>query len=752
MRIRPIGVAALMGAAIAISCSGGAPTGEAEPSASSPVAPPPSPGHQRMAQLLQQVAADARVDNPYLGVGRIDQLDAELAAVPEGVPDLRRWLFHKLLGRNHLRVGNNERAIEHYLEAYRQLEVFAGEIPEEEALKTIYGLGVAYMRKGETDNCALRHTAESCIFPIRGTGVHTVTDGSESAIPRFIEVLQRSERGSWMYLKSQWMLNLAYMTLGRWPDDVPPPYGIAPEAFASDEPFPRFHNIAPRLGMDRFDLAGGAIIDDFDGDALLDVLVSSSDVFGPMHFYRNKGDGTFHESAEAAGLGGMVGGLNMNHADYDNDGDPDVLVLRGAWWRQFGLHPNSLLRNNGDGTFEDVTFAAGLAEPAYPTQNAAWADYDNDGDVDLFVGNEYDPFTLASSQLYRNNGDGTFTDVAAEAGVTNDRYAKGSSWGDYDNDGWPDLYVSNMSHLNRLYHNNGDGTFTDVAEQAGVTRPVASFGAWFWDYNNDGALDIYVNAYGGRRLPPDLGSVAASYLGLPHRAELARLYRGDGKGGFTDVTETSNVDLVTLPMGANFGDIDNDGWLDFYLGTGYPYYEALTPNVLYRNREGRDFADVTTAGGVGHLQKGHGVVFADLDNDGDQDLFEQVGGQYPGDAYNNALWENPGFDRHWTKLKLIGETSNRAGIGARIKIEVNDGGVSRTIHRHVTSGGSFGANPYRLEIGLGAAERIDLLEIHWPTSGTTRRFEDVVVDHVLEIPEGEGDRRAVPLQRIDLGS
>jgi len=413
-------------------------------------------------------------------------------------------------------------------------------------------------------------------------------------------------------------------------------------------------------------------------------------------------------------------------------------VIRGAWLGAAGRHPDSLIRNNGNGTFTDVTFAAGLGRAHWPSQTACWGDYDNDGDLDLFVGNETGPTLRSPCELFRNEGNGTFTEVAAEAGVENFRFTKGAVWGDYDNDRLPDLYVSNLGEENRLYRNEGNGKFTDVAPRLGVTHPVRSFPVWFWDFNNDGALDIFVSSYW-----PPVHHSAASYMGLPHGAELARLYVGDGRGGFREAAAEMGLRRVTLPMGSNHGDLDNDGWLDFYLGTGYPGYEGLVPNVMYRNRGGKGFADVTTAGGFGHLQKGHAVAFADLDEDGDQDVFEQMGGAYAGDAFRNVLFENPGFGNHWLKVKLIGKTSNRSAIGARVRVEIAEGGARRSIYRHVGSGGSFGANPLRREIGLAKAGRVERLEVFWPTTGATQVFETIPADQSIEITEGKASWRTV---------
>ncbi len=704
-------------------------------------------GHARMLARLGELADQSDEDNPYLGVRRARELRAELDKVPAGVRDLRNWYFNRLLGAHELMLGNSEQAIRHYEVAYRELALFPEDIPADKQLETIFELGVAHLRDGETRNCVQRHGPESCILPLRGQAIHVDPSASREAMVYFRQVLELSPPRSYFWIKSVWLLNLAYMTVGEYPAGVPEAYRIPEQAFASDESIPHFVNVAPEIGLDSFDLAGGAVADDFDGDGDLDLVVTTSDTRGPMRYYRNDGTAGFTERTSAAGLDGLVGGLNLIHADYDNDGDLDLLVLRGAWWGMFGRHPNSLLRNEGDGTFTDVTFQAGLAEVDYPTQTAAWADFDNDGDLDLYVGNETGDELRAPCQLFRNEGDGTFVDVAAAAGVENLRFAKAVIWGDHDGDRDPDLYVSNIGDRNRFYRNEGDGTFVDVAAELGLERPISSFPAWFWDADNDGALDLFVTAYGGVRLPPDVAFVAASYLGIDSSAERARLFRGDGIGGFTDVSADWNLERVTLPMGSNFGDLDSDGWLDIYLGTGYPYYEGLMPNVMYRNRAGAGFADVTTSGGFGHLQKGHGVVFADLDDDGDADVFEQLGGFYPGDAFGNALFENPGFGHHWLKVKLIGTISNRAAIGARIKVVIREGTETRSIYRHVGSGGTFGGNPLRQEIGLGAADAIESVEIYWPTSDTTQRFDKVEMDRVVTITEGQDDlesRRSRP--------
>ena len=637
-----------------------------------------------------------------------------------------------------LRAGNDEAAMADLDQAL----ALAAELPEPErralSARIHFERAVAWMRRGENANCVARHTADSCIFPIQGEGVHVDQEGSRNAMAELAKAVELASSEDPVELAARWIWNVAAMTVGEWPDSVPEDVRIPREVLESAEEFPRFWNVATELDLDSFDLSGGVVTEDFDRDGDFDVLASTWDTSGPMRYYRNEGDGRFTERSSAAGLDGIVGGLNMNQADYDGDGWIDVLVMRGAWLGEYGRMPNSLLRNCGDGTFVDVAFAAGMTK-SVPGQTGCWQDCDRDGDLDLFVGAEWHRMHPDASLLWRNDGKGGFEDVAREAGVENLRYAKGSSWGDFDNDGWPDLYVSNFSGENRLYHNQGDGTFVDVAEEAGVTEPLDSFPCWFWDFDNDGNLDLFVSAYMVDDAYVQVAAICASYLGLPHPSPLAHVYLGDGKGGFREAGEELGLSTVTYPMGANFGDLDNDGYSDVYLGTGFPSFSGLMPNLLYRNDRGRALVDVSVAAGLSHLQKGHGVAFCDVDLDGDLDVVEQMGGAYVTDGFGNALYENPGFGNRWTRIELVGTDSARCAIGARIRVDLTEDGERRSVHRQLGSGGSFGASSLVQHIGLGTAERIDRLVIRWPRSGQSQIFEDLPVDRRLRIVEGEGE-------------
>ena len=702
-------------------------------------------GTRKMAALLDRlVTAASPDDNEFLSDRRAEVLRLQLsrATTPKERINLTSRFAKELLN-----AGKSEEALQQFQALERLAREHLPNVSAENRALLRRNMAIADLRLGEQENCLAHHTTESCLLPIRAGGVHRFQRGSRAAIALLTGQLEESPDD----LKSRWLINIAYMTVGEYPDKVPQRWLIPPSAFRSEAEVKRFQDIAPQLGLDVNDLAGGVIADDFDNDGYLDLMVSTSALRGQFRYFHNDADGIFSDRTEEAGLAGEVGGLNIVQTDYNNDGFPDVLVLRGGWLRKGGHYPLSLLRNNRDGTFEDVTEEAGLLS-LHPSQTAVWFDYNGDGRLDLFVGVETAEEEKQPCKLYRNNGDGTFTDVAASAGVAYVGFVKAVASGDFNNDGRPDLYLSIRNASNVLYRNDGprgedasprgDWRFTDVTLQAGVAEPVYSFPTFFFDYDNDGWEDLYVGGY----YVDDVGDIAADYLGLPGKGTKPRLYHNNHDGTFVDVTEQARLGRVLHGMAANYGDIDNDGWLDVYLGTGDPSLATIIPNRMLRNAEGKFFQDVTTSAGVGHLQKGHGIAFADLDEDGDQDIYEVMGGILTGDNYRNVLYENPGYGNHWVVLKLEGVRSNRAAIGARIRVVVATEDGERSIYKTVRSGGSFGASPLRQEIGLGRARAIERIEIGWPASGLTQVVRGLKLDSVYRVREGEAEATPVALK------
>ncbi len=606
---------------------------------------------------------------------------------------------------------------------------------------------VGYMRLGERTNCMLNHNGSSCIFPIEGAGVHKVQTGSQKAIETLENILKDNPHDP----QSLWLLNIAYMTLGRYPAQVPAQY-LIPGLNGDDGQYKvkPFTDVAADVGINLNSRAGGSIVDDFDGDGYLDIITSGMDLQDHMHYFHNNGNGTFSDRTAQSGLQDEVGGLNIEQTDYNNDGRPDIFILRGGWLRDgFGNQPASLLKNNGNGTFTDVTFAAGL-KFMHPTQTAVWADFNNDGWLDVFIGMEShggtSPKSNHPSALYINNHDGTFTEMAQKAHCQVNDFVKGVTSADYDNDGWPDIFVSTMSGRKYLLTNKCKGgkdvDFEDVTGKAGINIKQNTFTTWFFDYNNDGWPDILMGSYD---FSTTLGYYAAlETLGTPV-ADNGNifLFKNNRDGTFTNVTHSTGLDKVVFSMGGNFGDIDNDGYPDIYFGTGNPDFGSLIPNKLFRNIGGQKFADVTRSSRTGNLQKGHGVSFADFRNNGLQDIFIEMGGAYTGDAYSSSLYLNPRQNNNnWIGLKLVGTKSNKSAIGSRIKLTFTENGLQRSVFKDVNSGGSFGSSPLRQEIGIGQAKVIDEIEIRWAGSGTVQHLQKIKPNQFLEITE---DGKATPL-------
>ncbi|MBT3478245.1 MAG: CRTAC1 family protein [Candidatus Marinimicrobia bacterium] len=627
-----------------------------------------------------------------------------------------------------LNAGYTQQSIDQYNDVLHTIDSLNIAPPESfmTAIKDL--LAITHFRHGEETNCLDGHNAESCIMPIRGTGIHRKKSSAENAINIYHSLLANNPN-DYVY---RWLLNLSYMVKGDYPDRVPDRW-LIPQLTPSDSIiFPEFKEIAKSVGLDHVSLAGGSIADDFDGDGLVDIMVSSWGMDNQLHYFKNMGIHGFEDRTQSANLHGITGGLNMVHGDYNNDGWADVFVLRGGWFREDGDQPNSLLKNNGDGTFTDVTLSAKIYSE-HPTQTASWGDFNNDGWLDLFIGNESTNDFKHISELYQNNQDGTFTDVAWSLGVNVTGFVKAVVWGDINNDSFLDLYISRLGKPNLLFQNSGPVNnyhFKDISKKAGVTEPINSFPTWFWDFNNDGWEDIWVSGYDNSS-----GHVAMDYLGLKHEGESPRLYQNNKDGTFTDVTLIANMDHPLLTMGSNFGDLNNDGFLDFYAGTGDPDFRSIQPNRMFLNNKGKSFDDVTFHGRFGHLQKGHGVSFADFDQDGDLDVHTVMGGAYEGSVYQNVLFQNPGgWNNNWVGLSLKGMQTNKLALGARIEVVLETG---TSIYRTISSGGSFGGNPFDQMIGIGKANKIKTIHIFWPGSRTTQTLSEIDPNVWYHVTENE---------------
>jgi hypothetical protein len=721
-----------------------------------------------LAALYQRAMADP-MKYPYLNLRRAQVMDSAILRDPRLGTLWNRYLT----AHERLRGAQNREAIadiEKIIKAAR-FSLDDGEIPPD-ARDLFSLLAMAYLRLGEQENCIDNPAAEVCILPLEGQGRHSKPEGARRAIALFERILKSFPDD----LGVRWLLNIAYMAVGEFPAGVPRRYLIPALIPPARPTFPRYRNIAGELGLGTSSHAGGVAIADYNGDGLLDLFITRMGIDDQVRLHLADGKGGYVDRTSEAGLDGITGGLNVVHADYDNDGDEDILIPRGAWLGDLGAFPASLLRNRGDGKFDDVSFRSGLVN-YQPSQSAAWADFNLDGCLDLFIGNESqrsfpDQRNAISrrSVLYLNRCDGSFREVSRQVGIEVDEFVKGAAWGDVNNDGLPDLFLSVMGGPDLLYVNQGGASlenwrFEEGARKAGVDGSIFSFTSWFFDYDNDGWEDLLVLSYDLRHVNEVHEAAAREYLGLPLQirhgdstvpVERTRLFRNNRDGSFTDVTQSVGLFQTALwGMGANFGDLDNDGWLDFYVGTGTPDLKAVIPNRMFHNQGGRRFEDVTIEGGFGHIQKGHAVAFADLTRSGQEDVFEVMGGAYEGDRFANLLFENPGWTgRRWITLELEGRQANRSAFGARVAVETRQpDGTARTFHRTVSTGGSFGAGPLQLHVGLDRATRVERVTIRWPDRDrSSTSYSDLAMDRFYRIVQGEApvplDRPPVPYRKV----
>jgi hypothetical protein len=514
---------------------------------------------------------------------------------------------------------------------------------------------------------------------------------------------------------------LASRSLGGYPPHVPNGFRMELKA-GYEKPRVLFENIASKIGMDKICAGRGTAIFDYNNDGLQDIVVTAA--HAGCTLYRNNGDGTFSDVTTGSGLDQCINGFVIIAGDYDNDGYQDLLVTRlGFYYGDIALY-----HNNGDGTFTDVTEKAGLLSWG-PSYCASWVDYDCDGNLDLFVnynlGGMFD--RRCQNRLFRNNGDGTFTDVTKESGLANIFTTIGSCWGDYNNDGYPDLFVSSGIGRPQLFRNNGDGTFTDVSIEAGLTDFVVGTTCCFADYNNDGLLDIVQYSWADHE---DVIHTMKTGEGPADGAPLV-IYHNNGDGTFTPKTRELGLTGCWGTMSGSMGDVNNDGYIDLLLGNGSPRMERMEPFVLLENDRGT-FHNTTFAAGLPFSGKSHGTNCGDLFGDGRMSIVIAAGGAYPGDLMQTAVHCPKTLPGNYLNVRLRGVKSNRDGNGARLTLFA--GGKQQI--REATNGSSFGCLPIEQHFGLGTATEIEALEIRWP-SGHRQRIENPPVNQTIRVIEGE---------------
>jgi len=697
---------------------------------------PETRAHEQMVNLLEELAQKTdNHENPYANAARAAWYEQQ-AATAKSREETWTILFEK--GCEQLNAGTSTAAINTF-ESLKEEMLTA--LDTQAYAETFYTLdrylALAYLRLGEQANCINHHGMQSCILPIRGDGLHQLTNGSENAAALYTDLLRRRPDD----VEARWLLNLAHMTLDSYPQGVPDPYRIDTALFSlQNDSLPIFTDMGHHAGVGVNRLSGGSILEDFNQDGHLDIMASSWGSRDQLRLFYGQSDGGFTEATEAANLLGITGGLNIMQTDFNNDGLADVWILRGAWREKSGHLPNSLLRNNGNGTFTDVTVATGLLD-LNPTQASVWADFNNDGLLDVFVAYEtYEKLTPLRASLYLNHTDGLFRDVAEKADADVLGFLKGATATDFNQDGFMDLFVTNLEGEDFLLRNlgpNAEGIpqFENVTQQAGLGGERASFPCWFFDYDQDGWEDLLVFSLKFRKRNAFEDAVT-DFLGQPTPTDKMKLFRNLGNGTFEDVSKAVQLDKVVLAMGCNFGDIDNDGWLDFYAGTGTPNLNTTVPNRMFRNVQGQIFEDVSFPTNTAHIQKGHGVSFGDVDADGDLDIYTVLGGAVEGDFYHNALFINkPAVPNHWLGVRLEGKSGNRPGIGSRLEIVYRENGQLRRAFRTVTTGGSFGASPFQQHFGLGKATVVDTLRIHWHGSGHVQELYGLAADSVYVVEE-----------------
>ncbi len=680
-------------------------------------------------EYLQQMRPD-----PETGIFDLEEAARELDAHPRAdVLEKAKMSYHR---------GDFAAAIETLA-----TDVAAGKASEAKLL----WLALSYQRRGELAGCLVRrqHNPEAVVCSLPATAGHHdrhhANPDFEAAAELFEKLLDDYDSDDEIYL---WLLNFLHMAQGSFPAAVPERYrvdGDFVDAFYGDgyrRTAGRFSHLAfqdraQELGVDLFDAGKAVAVEDFDGDGWLDLVTGGSS--STLRYFRNDRGQRFVDETEAAGLADVLQPFIVTAADYDGDGHIDLFV--GRPYQRFNLFRNLGPGTSGTPTFVNVTREAGLLDDLDEDDStftfvSAWADVDNDGDLDLFLAHVGRRLPLARGVLAKNPApsrlyiqhDGRFVDANDRFGIAellDDRVFTGAAFGDWDSDGWQDLFLSSFTRGNSvLLHNRGGQSF---AATELIHNPAPGFMTSFVDVDHDGRLDLFQGGNGPAR--GVLRDVVFEQPGSRYD-NLIYLNRGDG---FKRRPDLFGGGMAISTMGATFGDLDNDGCHDFYLGTGNSEAWFVLPNLLYfGERDGaRCTGAMTNASmlwGFGSIQKGHGTVFFDFDNDGDQDVYSSLGGMWPQDRWPNQLFVNDSrLDHAWIKIRLRGRHSNRFGVGATIRVVAHDPDGDEIVrYARIDQRTGFGSAPLLAHIGLLDAVAVERVDVNWPRPGPPQTYAGVL--------------------------
>jgi hypothetical protein len=642
-----------------------------------------------------------------------------------------------------------------------------------ESESKLFWLANSYLRHAESENCVSKlidnsHNSDKtighhystyynqtqlCALPL--TQFHDNIEISKNAAKLFERLLDNYDKKNRLY---QWLLNFCYMTINGFPQDVPPRYlihshfiesfyGEEKNKIAAEYAYLSFEDRARELNVDTYNTGRGVAIEDFDKDGYLDIVTGGG--FDVIRYYKNDRGREFVDKTDEVGLGEIRQPFIITAVDYDNDSWIDIFI-----GRPFGNY--MLFRNNGDGNFTDVTSSSGLLDIKPDDQIAAtwvsaWADVNNDGFVDLFLAQWGLKLPFVSGLMAKPRMDsilfinehGYFIDKTKEynlTGVVKDQYFIGAAFGDYDFDGYPDLFLSSpLRNVSVLLKNEEGRRFKKTNL---LRRTEGGFTTAFIDVNHDGKLDIFQAGFADAKTSTEM-TVFGEHLDK-YQSGHSSIFLQVLDGKFEEHNDFFGGNIPMSTMGASYGDINNDGCFDFYLGKGTPEGWFILPNLMYMGeRDGTNctghMKNISMLQGFGTTQKGHGIVFFDYDNDGRQDIYSSLGGMWPSDPWPNQFFvNNSQLHNNWVKIRLRGRATNYFGIGARIRVTAVSGDGERIVrYYHVDNKTGFGSAPYLAHMGLLNATSIEKVEVYWPVTKKVKSY-DATLGTLNILDENEG--------------